>query len=116
MNFTAIARSFNLYGQPALLMAAGTFGMLVSSPADVTAVGIEQIVEELKSYVFLACAALAMAGSFWGLWRVWLDYRHSRGDVIGGCDCCGGTMRHLDGRYGAYSKCLMCGSTQKGWH
>ncbi|MNR69357.1 hypothetical protein D3C85_1945410 [compost metagenome] len=50
------------------------------------------------------------------LWRWGLLYLWETGKLEGGCYSCGGPVSHKDGRYGPYSKCLICGSKREGWH
>ncbi|MCM2317827.1 MAG: hypothetical protein NDI93_00680 [Pseudomonas sp.] len=50
------------------------------------------------------------------LWRWGLLYLWETGKLEGGCYGCGGPVSHKDGRYGPYSKCLICGSKREGWH
>ncbi|MNZ55669.1 hypothetical protein D3C78_736010 [compost metagenome] len=116
INITAIERNLRLYGLPAFLLLLGLAGVALIDPSAPPASQIEQVIAPIKRIVFLGAAALAAVSAVWCLWRAGLEYRWSRGALDGGCHNCSGPMRHFDGRYGPYSKCLMCESKRKGWH
>lgn len=116
INITAIERNLRLYGLPTFLMLPGLAGIILIDPSSKPANPFLQMVAPLSHALFFGAAGLVVVGAIWALWNAWLEYRWMRGDLAGGCDHCAGPMRHLTGRYGAYSKCLMCGNTRKGWH
>lgn len=116
INVTAIERNIRLYALPGLLTLIGISAVLLIDPAAASTSPVDQIVAPLKRGIFWVAVGFIMAGIVWGLYRAWLEFRWMQGELLGDCDNCGGPLRHLDGRYGAYSKCLMCGSKRKGWH
>ncbi|WP_139199064.1 hypothetical protein [Pseudomonas panipatensis] len=116
INLTEIERSIRFYGPPGLLMLAGGVGSLLIDPSGASLNPIDQIFMPLKQGLSMLAATAMVAGAVWGLWRVGVEYRWSRGLLDGGCERCDGPVRHKEGRWGPYSKCLMCGSTSKGWH
>lgn len=116
INVTAIERNIRLYALPGLLTLIGIGTMLLIDPSAASVRPFDQMIAPLKRGVFWVAVMLAVGGIVWSLYRAWLEFRWIRGELLGGCDNCGGPLRHLDGRYGAYSKCLMCGSKRKGWH
>ena len=65
---------------------------------------------------WLIASAGVVAALGMSLWRWGLLYLWESGKLEGGCYNCGGPMSHKDGRYGPYSKCLICGSKREGWH
>lgn len=111
-----LTRAFRLYGAPAFLMIVGLVGMAVIDPAPASTAGFEQMLLPLKRMVFFGACGATIVGAIWGAWSAYLDYRWTHGKLDGGCHHCGGPMRHKDGRWGAYSKCIMCGSKREGWH
>lgn len=114
-NMTAIERNLRYYGPPAAL-AVGCFIVgLLAAPGEATT-GIASILLPIQKAVHFASLAATVAGLFWFSYRVWIGWRVEQGEYEGGCINCGGPMRHLDGRYGAYSKCKMCGAKREGWH
>lgn len=90
--------------------------MALVDPSPAAAVGVEQVLAPLMRAVFFGACGATIIGAVWGAWSVYLEYRWARGDLVGGCDHCGGPMRHKEGPWGDYSKCIMCGSTRSGWH
>ncbi|MCY1544850.1 hypothetical protein D9M68_807580 [compost metagenome] len=116
INITAIERNLRLYGLPAFLILIGLIGVILIDPSSAPTNPMLQAIAPIKKMAFYGAAGLGSFGALWALRMAWLEYRWSRGELDGGCHNCGGPMRHLDGRYGAYSKCLMCGSKRKGWH
>lgn len=113
INITAIERNLRFYGAPAALTIFGLIGTLLIDPNPSGPVPV-MILAPLAKGVFLACAAATAAGALWLGYRAVLEWRWQRGALDGGCLNCGGPMRHLDGRYGSYSKCMMCGSKREG--
>jgi hypothetical protein len=116
INITAIERNVRLYGQPILLALLGGAGMYLAGSWDHNASGIKAALGPVMKYGFIGSAALCFAGLIWAAWRAYLEFRWSNGETAGGCNNCGGVMRHLSGRYGGYSKCMMCGRKQEGHH
>lgn len=116
INVTAIERNIRLYALPGLLALIGIGTMLLIDPSAASVRPFDQMIAPLKRGVFWVAVMLTVGGIVWSLYRAWLEFRWMQGALLGGCDNCGGPLRHLDGRYGTYSKCLMCGSKRKGWH
>lgn len=114
INITAIERNIRFYGPPVALVLFSLLVALItrSSPAPA---GFALILAPIASWVNTGALITAAGGTLWLLWRGWIEWRWERGEYEGGCDHCGGPVSHLDGRYGTYSKCKMCGATQKGW-
>lgn len=115
INLTAIARNLRLYGPPGAITAGGLLGTLLINPHPVGPAPL-MILAPLAKGMFIASLVAMAAGSLWLAWRAVLEWRWERGTLDGGCLNCGFVMRHLDGRYGAYSKCMRCGSKREGWH
>ncbi|WP_330113950.1 hypothetical protein SA496_14350 [Pseudomonas sp. JS3066] len=116
MDITAIERNVRLYGLPVFLTLMGLAGMLLIGLSSPATTPIDHVLAPLKRAAFLGAAGFAVVGAIWWARNAWLKYRWIRGELDGGCHHCGGVMRQLKGRWGAYSKCLMCGNTRKGWH
>lgn len=114
INLTAIERNLRLYGVPGVVTVLGVAGTLLIDPHPAGA-GLQKMLAPLASGAFIACMAASAVGALWLGWRAVLEWRWERGTLDGGCVSCGGVMRHLDGRYGAYSKCMMCGEKREGW-
>lgn len=113
INVTAIERNLRLYAVPASISLAGLVAMVLVDPGKQSATGMAALAVPIKQVLFLAAAATTLAGALWFGYRAWLELRWQRG-AIRGCDNCGGAMQHFTGRYGDYSKCLMCGVKRKG--
>lgn len=116
INITEIERNLRLYAAPGALVLIGMAGMFLIDPSPPQAGTAVDIVAQFAGFVFLGAALLCMAGLMWAGWRVYLEWRWMSGKSDGGCLNCGGDMRHLEGRYSRYSKCLMCGAKRKGHH
>lgn len=116
INFTAIERNLRLYGMPGALILIGVVGMLLIDPAPDQASPVTAAIAPLARMAFIGSVLVALVGLIWMGWRVWLEWRWMSGKSDGGCLNCGGDMRHLEGRYSRYSKCLMCGAKRKGHH
>jgi hypothetical protein len=114
INITAIERNLRLYAAPAFLIVLGLVGVLLIDPSGQGATGVGVLAIPIKRFVFAGAGVLTMVGALWLGYRGWLEWRWERGSD-GGCRKCGGSMQHLDGRYGTYSKCLMCGAKRKGY-
>lgn len=80
------------------------------------ATGMLAGVAEVARMLFPWTVALPAVALLWAAHRVWQLWRWENGDLIGGCLSCGGPMSHMDGRYGPYSRCRMCGSKREGHH
>ena len=117
INFTALSRNLRLFAAPALLLAASLIlSLCAASYTTGTSPVLDMLMHtfgRLLSWAALACFAV---GGAWYGYNLWQLYRWERGDLIGGCAHCAGPMSHLSGRFGAYSKCKMCGSKRSGWH
>jgi hypothetical protein len=115
INVTAIERNIRLFAGPVGLCVLGSVVILAAgqwAPTSPVLSGLKAI-SEMASLVGAVAAA---SGCLWGGWRLWLLYQWENGLVDGCCYNCGGPMKHLSGRYGDYSKCLMCGSKRQGHH
>lgn len=116
INITAIERNLRLYALPGAMVVIGVVGSLLVDPNPAHTGTVVDMLEPAKRYVSLAFALVALAGALWGGYRAWLEWRWEQGMSSGGCLNCGGDMQQFEGRYGNYSKCLMCGSKRKGHH
>ncbi|OCX96142.1 MAG: hypothetical protein BFD77_00555 [Pseudomonas sp. CO183] len=115
INITSIVRHFRLFAAPIGLCFLGVIVVLVTSqwsPSSPVLLGLKPIAETTS----LIGALAAIAGCLWVGWNLWLLYRWENGLVDSGCYSCAGPMRHLTGRYGDYSKCLMCGCKRERHH
>lgn len=115
INITAIERNLRLFAAPGLLTLGGMVGMLLMDP-NAPAEGITAGLEQIQRIAALIAAGTALGGSIWLAYRAWLAWRWETGSLEGGCNRCSGVMRHLGGKYGDYSKCLMCGAKREGHH
>ncbi|HBO2796417.1 MULTISPECIES: hypothetical protein [Pseudomonas] len=111
-----LERAFRLYARPVLLVIIGLFVMGLVAMTPESAGVFDQVLMPIKRAIFYGALVVGGAGFLWLCWSAYLEYRWARGELDGGCHNCGGPMRHLSGRWGNYSKCLMCGSTREGWH
>lgn len=109
-------RRLRLYARPGMLLLIGLVLLFSVDPTAPVANPFEQVLVPVKKMLFFASIGLTAAGLVWGSWRAWLAYRWEAGKLDGGCENCGGPLQHREGRWGDYSKCIMCGSTRKGWH
>jgi hypothetical protein len=114
INITAIERNLRLYAAPGSLALLGLAGLLLVDPSGQGVTGLASMAVPIKRVVFAGAGVLTMVGALWLGYRGWLEWRWERGSV-GGCRKCGGSMQRLNGRYGPYSKCLMCGVKRKGY-
>lgn len=114
INITAIERNLRLYALPVAMMMIGVTASLLLDPVPARAGAPFGMLAPVMRYASLGFALLGLAGALWGGYRAWLEWRWGQGLSEGGCLRCGGDMQHLDGRYGSYSKCLMCGAKRKG--
>lgn len=108
-----------LFGLPIFLgvgsLAVGLFLSMAGQSAAESAILAEVGTLFWQAGRLIALAGVAAALGL-SLWRWWLLYLWESGKLEGGCFNCGGPMSHKDGRYGAYSKCQICGSKREGWH
>lgn len=114
-NQTAIERNLRLYGLPGLIAFLGLVGTLVIDPHP-SGRPEEMYLAFIAEGAFILSAVALGVGALWMAYNALLEWRWERGDLEGGCFKCSGPMRHLDGRYGPYSKCRMCGAKREGWH
>lgn len=117
VNITALARNFRLFAAPVSLVLISFF---VSLTIGSYTSGSNPILDAMMRTIgpALAWGSLAglIAGGGWYGFNLWQLHRWENGNLEGGCDRCSGPVRHLNGRYGAYSKCKMCGGTRSDWH
>lgn len=117
MNITMIERMLRLFAAPSALVLVSmlAMSMLHGEPGAST-----DLLSSLTSHLWEMLRWPLLATFAWGiLWfflNAWRLYRWESGEADGGCINCGGPMSHKDGRYGPYSKCLICGSKREGWH
>jgi hypothetical protein len=114
MNITSIERNLRFYGPPGILLLIGMAGLLLIDPSGKGASGLSLIALPFSQFLFYGAGVITMFGLLWLGYRAWLEWRWERGELDGGCMKCGGVVKHHDGRYGAYSKCMMCGAKRKG--
>lgn len=115
INTTVLERNLTLFTGPVAVAIAGTFAMVAGGnwvPDSPLLSALKPLAEVLS----VAGGVAAAGGCFWAAWRAWLLHRWTSGELNGGCYKCSGPMRHLSGRYGDYSKCLMCGGKREGHH
>lgn len=117
VSITALTRNLRLFAAPVgliLISALVSLGISGYTP------GSNPIVDSIMRTTgpVLAWASLAglVAGGGWYLLNLWQLHRWKNGDLVGGCNRCGGPVSHFEGRFGEYSKCKMCGGTRSGWH
>jgi hypothetical protein len=115
INLTAVERNVRYYGPPAIPLIACFVVAMLTYP-EAPASGVAGVLAQVWLWLHLGAVVGAMFSSIWLGYRAWIDWRWERGEYDGGCIQCGGPMRHLHGRYGAYSKCQMCGEKREGWH
>ncbi|MNN36510.1 hypothetical protein D3C81_1504090 [compost metagenome] len=117
VNITALARNLRLFAAPTGLVLISFF---VSLSVGRYTPGSNPIWDSMMLTIgpVLAWASLVglVVGGCWYSFNLWQLHRWENGTLVGSCDRCGGPVSHLDGRYGAYSKCKMCGGTRSGWH
>lgn len=101
INVTAIERNIRLYALPGLLTFIGGSAVMQVDTSAASTSPFDQIITPLKRGVFGVAVGFTIGGVVWGLYRAWLEFRWMDGKLLGGCDDCGGPLRHLDGRYGA---------------
>lgn len=114
MDITAIERKFRLYSVPGFLMLLGMTGLILIDPSGQGVSGVGVLAIPIKRFAFSACGLIGAAGVLLLGYRGWQEWRWERGELDGDCRSCGGVVRHLTGRYGAYRKCMMCGATRGG--
>lgn len=114
---TALARSFRLFAAPAaLILFSFSVSLAIGSYTPDTNPIWDSMMQSIGPVLTWVSLTGLIAGGAWYGFNLWQLYRWERGNLEGGCDRCGGSVRHLNGRYGAYSKCKMCGGTRSGWH
>ncbi|UIP85001.1 hypothetical protein [Pseudomonas phenolilytica] len=110
INVTAVERSVRLFALPTALMLLGLALLAFTGGAmDTLSPTLETVIVPARWFL----AGLSGLGALWFAWRLVLLYRWENG-ADGGCHRCGGFVRHLEGRWGDYSKCMMCGGTKSG--
>ena len=110
MNITKVEQYVRVLALPVGCVLLGLFFGLIAGAA--------------KDSLYLASAAgylavggftLAAGGLLWSAWSLFQMERWENGAVIGTCPKCGGAESNLDGKYGPYSRCKMCGAKREGW-
>lgn len=116
INFTAIERSGRLFALPLAVMLLGLVLLGITGGAmENQSPFLRPMLEAVIVPVRWGLVGLSAWGALLLAWRWILLCRWVNG-ADGGCHHCGGFVRHLEGRWGDYSKCLMCGGTQSGHH
>lgn len=114
INITEVERGLRFFGGPVCVTVVGLAGMaFVDQVTDIQG-SFAVMVHQVATVAFLGMLAIFALGIAWTMRRGWLLYRLQRGDLVGNCQSCAGPMAHHSGRYGAYSKCLICGSKREG--
>ena len=117
MNITLIERMLRLFAIPCFLVLSSMLGMAMLKGAAIPSNGhLSAIGSSLWEVLRWPLLGVFAWGLLWFLWNAWRLYRWESGEADGGCNRCGGPMSQMDGRYGPYSKCLICGSKREGWH
>ncbi|WP_236450493.1 hypothetical protein [Stutzerimonas stutzeri] len=116
INVTAVERAVRLFALPMGLMLLGLAllaftGRALDIQSPMLRLTLEAVIVPGRWFL----VGLSGWGAIWLAWRLLLLYRWENG-ADGGCHRCGGFVRHLEGRWGDYSKCLMCGGTRSGHH
>lgn len=110
MNVTKVERYLRVLASPITCMVAG--GILV-------AIGVKAkdalFLESVARYLAFGGLAATVVGLLWMIWVLFQMERWESGTVIGTCPTCGGVESNLDGRYGPYRRCRMCGAKREGW-
>ena len=114
INITAIERSLRLYSAPGFLTLLGIVGLILIDPSGQGVSGVGVLAIPVKRFAFAAAGLIGIGGALWLGYRGWQEWRWERGELDGDCRECGGVVRHLTGRYGSYSKCMMCGAKRRG--
>jgi len=106
---------FRLFLLPLLVTAGGpVIGILIASAAS-SFQGPYQPIGDLFFQIGEGVAFVGLGvGCLWMAYRGYMLYRWQAGHMDGDCLNCGGVMMHLDGRYGPYRKCYMCGVKREG--
>lgn len=116
IDVTAAERSVRLFALPTALVLLGLALLAFTGRAlDIQSPMLRPMLETVIVPARWFLAGLSGWGALWFAWRLVLLYRWENG-ADGGCHRCGGFVRHLEGRWGDYSKCLMCGGTRSGHH
>jgi len=116
INVTAVERAVRLFALPTALMLLGLILLAFTGGAmDTLSPMLRPTLEAVIVPARWFLAGLSCWGALWFAWRLLLMYRWENG-ADGGCHRCGGFVRHLEGRWGDYSKCMMCGGTKSGHH
>lgn len=116
INVTAVELGGRLFARPTALMLLGLALLAFTGGAmDIQNPLLRPTVEAVIVPTRWFLAGLSGWGALWLAWRCLLLYRWENG-ADGGCHQCGGFVRHLEGRWGDYSKCMMCGGTRSGHH
>lgn len=94
-----------------LALTCSGFLMLAALAAVAGIQGVREVAK--AAYPFVAGATLLAAA--WGCYRYYRILRWDSGERDGDCRNCGGDTSQLDGKYGPYVKCRMCGSKREGF-
>lgn len=114
INLTAAERAVRLFALPTALMLLGLVLLaFIGGAMDTLSPMVRPTLEAVIVPARWFLAGLSCWGALWFAWRLVLLYRWENG-ADGGCHHCCGFVRHLEGRWGDYSKCMMCGGTKSG--
>jgi len=117
INITALTRNFRLFAAPAsLALISLSISLAVDSYTPGSGPIGDAMMTAIRPILLWGSFGGLIVGGGWYAFNLWQLYRWENGNLVGGCDRCGGPVRHLNGRYGAYSKCKMCGGTRSGWY
>lgn len=117
INITALMRNLRLFAAPVGLILISAFVLFgIGSYIQGSNPILDSMMRTIGPVLTWASFAGLVAGGGWYLFNLWQLHRWENGSLVGGCDHCGGPVSHLEGRFGEYSKCKMCGRTRSGWH
>lgn len=105
---------------PAMLLIAGSFllsnigkGVYNNHSSEGFLNQLSAVINEtIGTGIWFGGLAMLVLGTllfFYSTYRLW---KWEKGEVSGCCDYCSGLVTEKYGRYGAYYKCLACGSTR----
>lgn len=110
MNITKIERYVRVLALPVFLMVVGGISVAVGVKAKDAL-----LLASVAPYLAFGGLGAAVFGVFWMIWALFQMDRWERGSIVGTCPNCGGAESSLDGKYGPYRRCRMCGAKREGW-